>query len=150
MRLTLEQLKEALAYDRVSVYHGSEYLRFDVLPDDQEHPKVYFAFQSRGGDLSLLQAGFGDWHSHFNRYGGEEKNRAEVLRFFRAVVARELYLLELLETTEGTIGASCVIERKYPFSMQTAEKIFHAREGSARRIRRHFFNRPGETLARES
>jgi len=93
MEISLNIIKKAIGYDKVEAVAAPGCHRFDILPEDKSLPKAYIIFNVYEGEYSILQAGFSEWHDHFEDFREDDANIKSALEFFKDLVAGRCYLL---------------------------------------------------------
>ncbi len=106
MRISKKQIIKAIGYEKVTEYINEDYHRFDILPDDESLPKAYLVFSIADEGYFLLQAGFGDWHDHFDSTDNEEENIKEALAFFNNLIAGKCYMIKKVDERGKYLGGS--------------------------------------------
>jgi hypothetical protein len=93
--VNLARVRAALRYENVHEVAGNGLLRFVALPSNREWPSVYMVLQPdpESGKHHVLQAGFGEWHEHFDEYPDPDRNVADALAWLAKIVSGQVCLV---------------------------------------------------------
>ncbi len=103
--------------------------------------KAYIAFGIEDAGYYILQAGFGDWHDHFELYDDEEKNIKEAFKFFKNLVAGECFMIKKVNEKGKYLGGA-IIDSKIDSSLHAPISL--SSKGKNNRLLKVEFNKPYE------
>lgn len=108
MIVNKNQIIEAIGYEKVTEEKHEDYHRSDIIPDDESLPKAYLAFAVTNKEYFLLQAGFDEWHDHFDLSSDKEENLKQALSFFNDLVSGKCYMINAVDEKEQYVGGAII------------------------------------------
>lgn len=94
-RVDLKKVRKALRYERVREVVGGGLVRYEIDAANPDWPGAYLVLapEPESGKHLVLQAGFGEWHEHFDEYRNPDRNVGAALAFLADIVSGRVHLV---------------------------------------------------------
>lgn len=106
MKIDKQFIANAIGYTNIREHEGCPW--FDIVPEDESLPKGHILFSVYKDEYSLIQAGFGGWHDHFDCSKNEEENIKDALGFMKRLVSGDCYMVMQTDGEGNYIGGTMI------------------------------------------
>jgi hypothetical protein len=136
MEINLDKVREALGYAHVREISREGLLYYEIDPLDSTWPRAYLVLSRdpETGKLDVLQAGFGDWHTHFERYRNPDRNIRAALAVLKNIVSGVSSVITFCNARGKSIGSRLVASADLQVNLPPPE--------NAVSMKSFIFNRP--------